>query len=256
MRKTYILIVAVALAAAALAAGADAALLKVGKLVVTTDSTFTPNTLPKRAFAPVFVHDTASIRSTDGGSPPALAHISVGLDRNNKLDTRGLPTCDPARLANTTPLQARNLCPRAIVATGHLTSRISRPGERPFGAPSPLTAFNGPKVDGDATVVLHSYMQFPQAETYIVTARLIGSGGNGAHGYHLVADLPPIDGGYGVLTHIDVKIGRRYRHNGHRLSYTSARCLSGILFTHGRFVFADGTVLDGSIYRPCTAAGP
>jgi hypothetical protein len=255
MRKTYILLFVAALATAALAAGANGALLKVGKLVVRTDSTFTPDTLPKSTFAPVFVHGTASIRSTDGGPPPALSHLVIALDRNNKLETHGLPSCDPAQIANTTPLQARNLCPRAIVATGHISSRISRPGERAFGSTSPLTAFNGPKIDGDATVIVHSYMQFPQAETYVVTARLIGSGGNGSHGYHLVADLPPIAGGYGVLTHGDVKIGRRYKFRGRTLSYTSARCLSGILFVHGRFVFADGTVLEGSIFRPCSVRG-
>ncbi len=255
MRKTHILIVVAVVTALAASVGASGAVLKVGKLVVRTDSTFAPYKLPERAFAPIFVRGHASIRSTDGGPPPALTHLAIALDRNNRLETRGLPKCDPARLANTTPLQARGICPRAIVATGHISARISPPGGRAFGATSPLTAFNGPKIGRDATVILHSYMQFPQAETYIVTARLVGSGGKGNHGYHLVADLPPIDGGYGVLTHGDVKIGRRYKHNGRTLGYTSARCLSGILFAHGRFVFDDGTVLEGSIFRPCGVRG-
>jgi hypothetical protein len=252
MRKTYILIAIAALAAAALAAGAEAALIEVNGLVVRTGNSFSPSRLPKRAFAPVTVRGSVSIRAARGGAPQPLTRIGLRLDSNNRLETRGLHTCPPAGLADTTPLQARNRCPRAIVATGHVSSRIAYPGRRPFVSTSPLTVFNGPRDGRDATVVLHSYMQFPTAETYVVSARLIGSGGRGIHGYHLVAAVPTIAGGYGVLTHADLKIGRLYKYGGRRHSYVSARCLTGILFAHGSFRFADGTLISGDIYSPCS----
>ena len=64
--------------------------------------------------------------------------------------------------------------------------------------------------------------------------------------------LPPIAGGLGSLTHLDASIGKRYRSAGKERSYVSARCSDGILSTRGRFTFADGTVIDGSVEKACT----
>ena len=64
-------------------------------------------------------------------------------------------------------------------------------------------------------------------------------------------DIPPIAGGLGALTHIDVKIGRRYRAGGKQRSYVSARCSDNILQTHGRFSFEDGTIIDGLVEKYC-----
>ena len=50
-----------------------------------------------------------------------------------------------------------------------------------------------------------------------------------------------------MLTHVDVDVGRRYSFGGRKRSYTSARCSDGILRTHGRFSFSDGTIIDGSV---------
>ena len=58
--------------------------------------------------------------------------------------------------------------------------------------------------------------------------------------------------GLGAVTHVDVEIGRRFSVGGQRRSYVSAHCSDGILRTHGRFSFADGTIVDGSVEKPCT----
>ena len=34
-------------------------------------------------------------------------------------------------------------------------------------------------------------------------------------------------------------------------SYVSARCRTHVFHTHGNFVFADGTVIDGEVQRAC-----
>ena len=47
--------------------------------------------------------------------------------------------------------------------------------------------------------------------------------------------MPPIAGGLGALTHLSVKIGRRYNAGGKRRSYVAARCTDHILRTHGTF---------------------
>ena len=64
--------------------------------------------------------------------------------------------------------------------------------------------------------------------------------------------MPPIAAGRGSLVHLDVKVGKRYRYRGSERSYTSARCGDGIFRTRGRFTFADGTVIEGSVEKACT----
>ncbi len=73
------------------------------------------------------------------------------------------------------------------------------------------------------------------------------------YGYRASFDLPEIAGGHGALTHIDAKVGRRYRAAGAERSYISARCSDSILQTVGYVSFADGTVICGSIFKPCRA---
>jgi hypothetical protein len=42
-----------------------------------------------------------------------------------------------------------------------------------------------------------------------------------------------------------------YRADGRKRSYVSARCSDYILQTKGFFSFADGTVVYGSVFKPC-----
>ena len=74
---------------------------------------------------------------------------------------------------------------------------------------------------------------------------------SGAYGYRATFEVPEIAGGFGALTHADVKIGRRYRFHGAERSYVSARCSDYILRTRGTFSFADGTIVSGAVFKTC-----
>jgi hypothetical protein len=39
---------------------------------------------------------------------------------------------------------------------------------------------------------------------------------------------------------------------GRKRSYVNARCSTGVIRTHGHLVFADGTIMDGTLEKPCT----
>ena len=56
--------------------------------------------------------------------------------------------------------------------------------------------------------------------------------------------------------HIDGRIGRRYQFKGRERSYVNARCSTGAIRTHGHFLFADGTIMDGTLEKPCTPVPP
>jgi hypothetical protein len=232
------------------AGAANAALVKIGNLVLTADGGFTPSSLPRNAYAPINFDGEANLKAVDGGVPPALQQLVLDFDRDGRLNTAGLPVCQPASLEEATPKQARNRCPGAIVGTGHASALISGEGLPLILTSSPVTFFNGPRLAGKPTVILHARTATPAVQTFVITIPIEKRGGR--YRYRATIDLPPIAGGHGSLTHLDASIGKRYRFGGKERSYVSARCGDGIFSTHGRFTFTDGTIIDGSVEKACT----
>jgi hypothetical protein len=244
-------LVLVGIAVLMVVSGAGAAMVRVGSVVLRTDGGFTPNVLPRRSYAPISFQGRADFESTGSGPPPALQTAALDFDRDGRLTTAGLAVCQPSSIEGTTPAEARRRCRAAMVGTGHVTAAVTLPGAAPVDVSSPLTLFNGPRQGGNPTVLAHAQTTVPSVETYVMVVPIERR--SGPYGYRATFEVPPIAGGHGALTHIDMKIGRRYRAGGAERSYVSARCSDGILETHGRFTFADGTVIDGVVPRACTA---
>jgi hypothetical protein len=242
--------IGVVVACVLLASGANAALVKVGNLVLTADGGFTPRTLPRQTFAPINFNGYADLKAVDGSVPPALQQVVIDFDRDGKLSTGGLPICQPSQLAEATPAEARNRCPAAIVGTGHVRALITREADGPIEASSLITLFNGPRQDGNPTVILHARTTVPATQNFVLTIPIEKRGG--LFRYRATVDVPPIAAGRGAIIHLDIKVGKRYRFRGAERSYTTARCGDGIFRTHGRFTFAEGTIIDGSVEKACT----
>lgn len=251
MRRRHAIGAGVLLAAALILASslAGAATVRVGTLVLQADGGFEPRLLPKRSFAPIRFYGYGDVRTTDGSLPPALRHVKLDFDRDGRLATAGLPTCAPARVEGVMSGEARRRCRGAIVGVGELGAAVPLPGVGRVQMNGPLTIFNGPRQDGNPTAVLHARAPAPISETYVVLIPIERRGG--AYRYRAEFDVPPIAGGSGALTHIDARIGRRWRDGGAERSYVSARCSDYILQTQGFFSFADGNVIYGSVFKAC-----
>jgi hypothetical protein len=232
------------------AGAANAALVRVGNLVLTADGGFKPSSLPRSTYVPIDFDGEASLRAVDGSVPPALQQLVLDFDRDGRLSTAGLPACRPAELEEATTAEARKRCPDAIVGTGHASMMVGGEGQQPFAVSSPLTFFNGPRLAGKPTVIMHARITVPAVQNLVITIPIEKRAG--AYRYRATVDLPPIAGGHGSVTHLDASIGKRYRAGGKERSYITARCGDGIFRTHGRFTFADGTVIDGSVEKACT----
>lgn len=254
--KRLIAISALLATCAALAAGAigaGAAMVRVGTLVLRADGGFQPQVLPRRTYAPIHFQGHADIETTDGSVPPAVQHVKLDFDRDGLLTTTGLAVCPPSEIEGASPQRARQLCGDAIVGTGHIGAAVPLPGLGRIALRSPLTMFNGPRIGGNSTVILHAQAPFPISETYVVVVT-IEQRRRGTFGYRASFDVPPIVGGLGAVTHLDAKIGRRYDAGGVERSYVSARCSDSILQTQGYFSFADGNVVYGSVFKVCRAS--
>ncbi|HEX3174265.1 MAG TPA: hypothetical protein VHQ43_08610 [Solirubrobacterales bacterium] len=247
--RLAISLIAIAACAASLTLPAQAARVQVGNLVLRADGGFTPRLLPKGAYAPIDFEGHADIGTTDGSMPPALRRIALELDSDGKLDPRGIAACPPERIQGTSPSEARRRCAGAIVGRGHAAAAIALPGTPRVSVRSPLTLFNGPPQGGQATIVVHAQTTYPVVETFVLVVPVERRAG--LYGYRTNFEVPPIAGGFGSLTHVDVRIGRHFRSGGRERSFISARCSDYILQTRGTLLFSDGNVISGSLFKPC-----
>ena len=97
-------------------------------------------------------------------------------------------------------------------------------------------------------MLAHTHVASPVDQTFVVPIPIEQR--SGEYRYRARFDVPSLAGG-GILTHVDAKIGRRYKAHGIERSYASARCTDGIFRTHGHFLFGNGVIIDGAIEKPC-----
>jgi hypothetical protein len=246
--STYALVAIVLLLVAAMA---DAALVRVGRIVLRADGGFTPQALPRHTYAPISFRGHANVESTDSQPVPALRFFRLEFDRDGRLTTKGLPICAPSQLEGTTPEAARRICGKAMVGSGTVAASLADPGLRGVVLRSPLSLFNGPRIGGNATVVAHARALVPRPQTYVVLITIERV--HGAFSYRVSAEIQEFAEGIGALIHLDAEVGRRYRAGGVKRSYVSARCSDSVFETRGRFEFADpeATVIEGSVFKAC-----
>lgn len=228
---------------------ADGALVKVNDIVLRADGGYRPHALPRHKFVPIDFQGYFDIAAKGGGKPVALETALIDFDRDGRLATGGLPSCPPERVADMGPQEARRACAGAIVGEGKVEALIDLPGGQ-VPARSALTIFNGPPQDGHPTAVLHARFTVPATQTFVILAPIERR--PGPFRYRATLAIPPIADGLGAITRVEARLGRRFHTAGQSRSYVSAHCSDGILRTHGRFSFADGTIVDGSVEKACT----
>ena len=228
------------------AAAAPGALVEVNNLVLRADGGFRPQSLPKRSYAPIEFHGRIDISSKDGFPVPALRQALIDFDRDGRLTVAGLPTCAPESVAQASSAEARRTCRGAIVGRGEIEILIQVLEAGSQYETAPLTIFNGPRLGRLPTAILHARLA---GQTHAIVVPIEKRRGD--FRYRARLDVPPLAGGWGRITHLDVEIGRRYRAGGEPRSYVSARCSDNVLQTHGRFSFEDGTIIDGLVEKYC-----
>src|SRR5262249_85292 len=142
-----------------------------------------------------------------GGKPVPLLEAVIDFDRDGHLDVAGLPTCAPEHIAAASTAEARQACGGAMVGSGRIEAIVAS-GEVVFPIGAPLTIFNGPPVGGTPTAILHAQTSFPQVETYMIVAPIERR--PGAFRYRVTLRPPPIAGGLGAISRVEVDVGRRF----------------------------------------------
>lgn len=228
-----------------------------GNLIVKLDGRFSPLTLPRDRKAPVSVHLEAGLQTADGSILPRVTRVELGIPGQGAITTRGLPTCSPRKLRNTTPGKALDLCRKALIGTGRMVAQVKIPNQDPFIVHARILAFNG-RVHGRRAVIVHGIS--PRPPTVVALPFLIELR-PGKFGTVLVAHLPRNLGPWPRFARFEMDLFRRYTYRGRHLSYLSASCPIPKRFTAGFFSFAkatftlaDGRRVSTGIARSCRGA--
>jgi hypothetical protein len=238
------------LAIALLSTAASGEVVKAGNLIVEVEGAVSPTKLPKKTPAPITLTVSGSIKTADGTHVPALKTLALEFDRHGQIYTKGLATCNPAKLQSTLTAQAKKACGAALVGTGSVSAQIAFPEQAPFNASGPLLIFNGAPKGGKPTLIFHVHADVP-APTTFVTSGVI-SKAQGKYGTSTEIAIPTIVGGQGSLTSFKATLHKTWTYKGQKKSLLLATCPTGQLFAHGEFAFADGTKISGDVAKSCT----
>jgi hypothetical protein len=249
-RRRLLATAALALTALALTGAAEARVIRVGDLLLDANGTFSPTRLPKHENAPITLRGGGKLSTVSGDLPPILHTINIEFDRHGSVETTGLPVCRMGKLLATLVRQAREACPGAIVGKGYGHAIVALPESRLLSVDSPITLFNGPRVNGDPSVIAHAYTTYPVPVTLLVPIT-IETIHKGVYGYRTSATIPKIAGGYGIPISGRLTIGRRWTYKGVKHSFANARCETGHLQARVEATFNDRTFLSGVFIRTC-----
>lgn len=211
-----------------------------GDLIVTFDGGISPKTLPRSTPAPVSVGVSGDVKSASGNLDllPQLRRISVAINRQGRLFSRGLPVCRPATIQPATQAGARRACGGAIVGKGEVGVRVHLPSQAPFQLRAKLLAFNGPVQNGRKLILAQVYARNPPG-AFILVFRVERR--RGIYGTALTTTLPPKARDWAYLTHFDMTLRRLYSYRGEQRSFISAACSAPPGFDKAIFPFAKAT---------------
>jgi hypothetical protein len=225
-----------------------------GNICVADDGGISPTKLPRHAKAPVTARLEAEIGTRDGSHPPAFESMDLKVEKNISIDPVGLPTCGLGKLQATSSAAAKRACGKAIVGSGEAEVQVAFPEQAPFRSTGPLVLFNAGQKGATTTLLLHAYVNVP-APTAIVTRATVTRIHEGRFGLRIQATVPKIAGGSGSVTRFELKVGRRFTHEGREKSLLTASCPNGVWVAKGEASFVDGTKLHISHPFPCTPVG-
>lgn len=225
-----------------------------GNVTVSTTATMLPRELPPKANAPITLSTITRIKSDDPAKPEVLEKLEFLLDKNGSIETKGVPVCTMAKLAETTPQVARKHCAAALVGTGVGKAEVTLPGQAPFQISSPVSIFNAPPTGGRPTLIAHAYETVPAAKTLLVPI-VVERIKNGRYGFRTKVQVPAIAGGYGAPTLAEATLGKTFKRGGKKVGYINAHCVGGRLQVEGELTFTNGDSFPTTLTSPCHSPG-
>jgi hypothetical protein len=253
--RLRLLTAALVAAALCLAVPAGAEVNQQGHLITTFDGGLSPTTLPRESVAPVAVSVGGSFKTNAHKPLPQLRTISVAINGAGQLDDTGLPVCKVSAIQPATEGNAKQLCHRSIVGTGHVAVGVHLENQEPFTVDASLLAFNGPTEHGHKEILAQVYSKDPPG-AFVLTFHL--SNRPGLFGTVMTTQLPKTAQPWAYLSEFEMTLDRKYKYHGKSHSFVSAACAApagfpGAVFplAKANYGFANGQHLKTTIVRSC-----
>ncbi len=227
---------------------------QVGNLIFEANGGFKPKALPKKKMAPIALTAEGKFKTTDGSHPPALKEVLLETDKNGAINVKGYPTCKSGKLQSTDTKDAERACKSAIIGKGTTNVAIQFPESRSVPVSSKLLVFNGGTRGGKTTLFIHAYITVPVPAAIVTTVK-IKKIKKGRYGLLSVASIPKIAGGSGSVTSFRLKVDKKFRYKGRKVSVLTARCPDGKLQAKATAIFADRTKASAEFVRTCRGRG-
>jgi hypothetical protein len=234
---------------------------EVGNLVMTFSADGSPKKLPRNEYLPATTTFSGKIKTTDGSHPPALREAVVEIDKDVKINVKGLPVCKAVELEAQNTKGAVKACGDAEVGSGNAHAEIAFPEQPPIKVSSPLKIFNGGEKGGKVKLWIHSFITVPVPAAIVTDVTITRKG----TGISSVAKVPVIAGGSGSAIDFKFKLGKTYSYKGKRIGYGEGKCPDGVFKVRvPKLLFknetrdpevAATTNLSGAVGVPCTPKG-
>jgi hypothetical protein len=251
---------ALLLGSAALANAEGAEVIQKGDLLVSSNATMRPQSLPRKGVAPISVSLAGRVSTTDESQPPQLRKLQVEINRHGRFDYRGLPVCRIGRIQPASNSRALSACRSSLVGRGKFSGAITLPGSAPYPIEGGLLLFNG-RQHGKQVLFGHIYAAKPFITSFVIIFQ-ISTLRHGTYGTLLSANLAQALGQKRNLTGIEMTLSRRYSYRGARHSYLSAGCpapkgFGAVPFALARttFDFAGGRKMTSTLTQQCRVRG-
>lgn len=251
--KASAAVAALALAVVVVSAGAET--VQQGNLRVSFDGGIAPRELPRHGKAPVAVTLSGRVITTDKTAPPQLRTVSLAINRNGRLNYKGLPTCRYHQIQPASTREAVQACRSSVVGQGSFGAKVVLPEQSPFPSSGRVVAFNG-ILHGRRVVFAHIYGTEPLPQSRVLAFKVGRTGG----GFRttLTAELPRVAADWGYVSKVGLTLKRRFRYRGRVYSFVNAGCPAPGKFTvvtfplaRASFGFEDGRVLSSTLIRSC-----
>jgi hypothetical protein len=255
MRKALVLLGLVAALVVVTASLARAELTASGNLFITFDGDIEPEVLPRNERASVTVWVSGRVRTLSGEKPPSLRAITLGVNRDGRLETRGLPVCRMGEIDFASTQQALDICGDALVGEGRYKARTTFPEQADTSTQGRILAFNS-KIGGRTAILGHVFGAKPVPSTGVIVFKITHP--SGTFGTVLSGTVPPNLSRWGYLKRISLSLHRDYTFKGKHLSYLSAPCpaprglqKASFKFAFAEMLFDDGRTLSSKLTRTC-----
>lgn len=230
-------------------------------MIISFDGGIKPSVLPRHRARPIRAHLAGRVRAADGGPLPRLERLQIEINRNAKLQTRGLPVCLPSQVRNALVDEALRNCAGSLVGGGSFGVQIALPDQDVIRSQGRAFAFHS-RVGRRQAVLMHIVTAEPAAVA-ITMPMIMHRQKRGDFGLRLVSpNLTRLVNHYIFTTDFSFSLGRTYQTAAGRQSYLSAACrapkgFSGGIFDLARatYVFSDGRRVRQSLVRNCRVAG-